>query len=760
MITLDALHAEGLDWLLDSSFLGKLAPADQAALLADATLQDFVVGAVLIEPGRAGRSVDLVVAGQATVSRDDDGAEHVIARVGPGHLLGERALRQGQTTYARVVASSPMRTLRIPGERFREHLRTVAALARYVDDLIVLRDRQTELLSLLLREPVLRSLGRDGLERLLQSGEIVRFSTGERVVEAGDRGGDVFLLVKGRVGVFAPTAGGGRERVATEGPGWLFGHASVLLDVPRTADIEAAEACELLRVSDRAFMDLIARNPPLYRRLYQQLASLDLRAQEARSRSRGPMVVVVWSGHAGIGTTTLAHGVAHALAIERRVLLVDLAGARTAERLGATVADDTVAGVAIQRLASPPGGVPVIWPVDRGDAVALVEGLAALGGSGECLVVSPDDARSPEPGLVAAAESLIHLRWARDTSSTLALSNLGFRIDAVRLEDGHELPLATHRDAVRIPEDRVTGARFWRTGDAAALIDHATPMGRAAHRLVRVLTGRTVGVALGGGGALGFAHLALLQALEEGGVPVDYLAGVSFGAVVGALYAAGGLPLARELLARRGTLRLLSGLSTLSLDPLTLWIRRLTHGRTLGTTEIPFFPVALDVVNGEEVVITRGTLADGVRASSSFPGIFPATRRGVARLVDGGIINNVPASVVWDAGADFIIASNIIPRHPVGRDPVLGRDLGSRLRSATTARLDDLLRSVFLLMSQTGRDRATLADHVFDPDIEGFNLYDFHRGDVIYQRALERARAALPDIKADLEADRAMGLAR
>ncbi|MEZ4465607.1 MAG: patatin-like phospholipase family protein [bacterium] len=593
---------------------------------------------------------------------------------------------------------------------------------------------------------------------MMQSGEIVRYSAGDRVVEAGDRGGDVFLLVKGRVAVFSPTAGGGRERVATKGPGWLFGHASVLLDVPRTADVEAAEACELLRLSDRAFMDLIARNPPLYRRLYQQLASLDLRAQEARSRSRGPMVVVVWSGHAGIGTTTLAHGVAHALATDRRVLLVDLAGARTAERLGAATVPDVVAGVPVHRLADPPGGLPVLWPADRGRAVELVRGLSAIGGAGECLVVSPDDARSPEPGLVEAAESLIHLRWARDASSGLALGNLGFRIDAVRLEEGQELPLATHRDAVRVPEDRVTGGLFWRTGDARALTDPSRPMGRAAQRLVRVLTGRTVGVALGGGGALGFAHLALLEALEEGGVPVDYLAGVSFGAVVGSLYAAGGLPLARELLARRGTLRLLSGLSTLSLDPLTLWIRRLTQGRTLGTTEIPFFPVALDVLSGEEVVITRGTLAEGVRASSSFPGIFPATRRGVARLVDGGIINNVPASVVWDAGADFIIASNIIPRHPVGRDPVLGRDLGSRLRSATTARLDDLLRSVFLLMSQTGRDRATLADHVFDPDIEGFNLYDFHRGDVIYQRALDRARAALPDIKADLEADRAMGL--
>lgn len=759
MIRLEQLHQDGLDWLLDVSFLGKLLPDEQAAVLAGAELRDSPEGTVLIESGAPGREVHLVVAGQAAVTLPEGGRARLVARVGPGHLVGERALRRGETTRAQVQAVSAMRTLTLPAPHFRAMLERLPALRRYVDDLIDLRDRSALLLSLLLRDPVLRSLGRDGLEQLLQSGQIVRCAPGERIVTAGERGSDVYVVVRGRVAVYAPTPGTGRELLTTNGAGWFFGHASLLLDMPRTADIEAVEPCELLKVGGRAFMGLIARNPPLYRRLYESLASLNLHADAARARSSGPRVTALWSAHRDIGTTTLAYAVAAALAAAGPVTLLDLDGERSARRLGLPVIDEAVAGIAVRRLATPPGfGLDVLWPRDPTQMAALAAACKLTAPPGANLVVALVDGNPPDPATVRGCETVVHLRWAHDFSAGLPVDHLGFQVDAVRLEENVELPLAGNRNAVRVPHDAHTGPRFWRSADPAVLRDPQSPLGRAAARLVRVLTGRTVGVALGGGGALGFAHVALLRALDEAGIPVDYLSGVSFGSIVGAVYAAGGLPLCDELLRRRGTLHWIVRGSFASLTPLVRWLHGMTGGKTLGTTEIPFFPVSLDVVTGKEVVITRGTVAEGVRASSSFPGFFPSVRRGVMRLVDGGIINNVPASVVWDAGANFIIASNVIPPHPVGRAPALNDGMLARVRAGTVDRLDDVVRSVFLLMSQTGRDRATLADYVFDLDIEGYTIYDIPRGDEIYRYAIERARAAIADIQYLREAERSIQL--
>ena len=202
------------------------------------------------------------------------------------------------------------------------------------------------------------------------------------------------------------------------------------------------------------------------------------------------------------------------------------------------------------------------------------------------------------------------------------------------------------------------------------------------------------------------------------------------------------------------------GLGLATLTPTVRWLKRYVGETMLCSTEVPFFPVSLDIATGQEVVHTRGTIAEGFRASGSFPGIFPAIQRAGRRLVDGGIINNVPASVVWDAGASFIIASNIIPPHPVGREPVLGESWAARLKGGTYARLDDVLRAVFLMLSQIGRDRAAIADFVYDLDIEGYNIYDFRKGDEIFEEGYRQAMAAMDDILYMRETDPSIRVGR
>ena len=766
------LEAEGLGWLVDGSFLGRLDDDEREVVLAHASWRDFGDGDILIEENTPGGDVHLIVAGQAVVlGPDDDDKIHVLARVGPGHLVGERAHLRHDLTRARVEAASPLRTLHIDAEAFRTLLEQSSTLRDYVADVVALREQSQRIFELFLRDPILRALNRDDHERVLQCGRLVRAGAGERIVSSGELSTHVYFVIRGRVAVYSPPRDDrARELLSANGPGWLFGHAALLLELPRTADIEATEQTELLQLSGRAFMDLIARNPPLQRRLYQHLASLDLRAGDAKATAHKPLVVALWSARRAIGTTTLAYGVAAVMREQGPVVLIDAAVELSASTLGCEVRRTTRGGIGIVELVAPAswreGGVQskrvhpieVMRAADAADTPALVETIEAAAGPNTAILIVDQRAQTLESGTVAAAETLVYLRWAHDRSAPLAISRGDFQVDAVRLQDTADIPLATSRNAVRIPNDPTTGARFWREGRLELLTDPANALGRASHRMVRVLRGKTVGVALGGGGALGFAHIGLLRALHEADVPIDYVAGVSFGSLVGAVYASGGLELCEELIRQRSKLKYYVAGGMVSLAPLARWVDGLTGGQPLCTTEVPFFPVALDVWSGREVVLTRGTVAEGMRASSSFPGVFPAFRRGVERLVDGGIVNNVPASVVWDAGASFIVASNIIPPFPEGRAPVLGRGLRARFESQTVARLDDILRSVFFLMSQTGRDRATLADYVFDLQVEGYNIYDFHRGEEIYQAGLRQARASISDIIYMRETDRSIGL--
>ncbi len=312
---------------------------------------------------------------------------------------------------------------------------------------------------------------------------------------------------------------------------------------------------------------------------------------------------------------------------------------------------------------------------------------------------------------------------------------------------GAALPLNASGRTVRLPDDADSLHAFYASGELTSLTQLTTPFGRACGRLSRALLGRTVGLALGGGGALGFAHIGLLRALEEANIPIDYIAGVSFGSLVAGLYASGRRDAIERCVKERNWLipPLLAGFG--STAPFEWFVNHLTGGEVqMSQTEIPFYPVGVDIQTGCEVVRALGSVGHGVRSSSCLPGAYPSLVVGGQRIVDGGMHNNVPASVTWQSGAHFIIASNIIPEFPFSTPNYRSGLAGLARRSMS--RVDDLMRSMFLLMSQSGRDRAQLADYVFDLELRNYNIYDFAKGDEIAKAGYEQAHAAMEDIRA------------
>jgi len=177
-----------------------------------------------------------------------------------------------------------------------------------------------------------------------------------------------------------------------------------------------------------------------------------------------------------------------------------------------------------------------------------------------------------------------------------------------------------------------------------------------------------IGLALSGGGARGLAHIGVLKVLEQEGIPVDFLAGTSMGGVIAAAYASG---LSVDYIEKEA-LRMARLRNLITLLDRSLPRRGLVEGqkvqeyltthlgdKTFEEMKIPLSLVAVDLISGQEVVLNSGSVVDAVRATVSLPGVFAPFRLGDYLLVDGGVLNNLPADVVRGMGANVVIAVDV-----------------------------------------------------------------------------------------------------
>ncbi len=180
-----------------------------------------------------------------------------------------------------------------------------------------------------------------------------------------------------------------------------------------------------------------------------------------------------------------------------------------------------------------------------------------------------------------------------------------------------------------------------------------------------------VGLALGSGGARGWAHIGVIRALEDANIPITHVAGASIGAFVGAIYAAGELNALEEYVVSLDWRMILSFFDLVFpkqglLDGNRVYELLTEHllDLRIEAIEMPFCCVATDLSKNREVRLQSGRLADAVRASISIPGVFTPFAHQGCYLADGGIVNPVPVDVARELGAEFVIAVNLNHAHP------------------------------------------------------------------------------------------------
>jgi NTE family protein len=467
-----------------------------------------------------------------------------------------------------------------------------------------------------------------------------RYPAGTRLLTQGQHNSTLYFLRTGALAVRV-VHGSRRVTVAHLEPPAVAGEISFATGRTCSADLDVAIDATLLAVP---------------------LAALDALPCQRDHLVRGLMTVVAERLH-----TTMTRG----LAAETQpiVLLRHTRGGSTPRAFAAAVAASIAHEMGVESLvvhlgrpAAPDEPMPIgqgAWrtgvAADRSriDRAALAESLTAWAGRYDACVLDCDASLVNAHELVPLAT---HQLWVLGPGEPVpaAADDDHFIVQDAR---GSTLPwLSARRRLFRSDDDETA-----RSGSG----ESAPSLGAAADAVARGLAGRQIGLALGGGGAWGWAHIGVLEVLERANVPVDAITGCSMGCVLGG-YRASGASLAdlhglaeywKRRYRRWSELRVWR-LHLANERRLTNALREMFGARRLECFPTPFWANALDIESGAETTIRDGTLVDAVRASMAFPGWTPPVRRGLQLLVDAAMIDPVPASLLREMHCDRVIAVN------------------------------------------------------------------------------------------------------
>jgi predicted acylesterase/phospholipase RssA len=580
------------------------------------------------------------------------------------------------------------------------------------------------------------------LDALVDALDIARVHGGERLFAQGDAGDAAYLVLSGRLRV--ERADGDRTTVIREvGRGELVGELSLLTGAPRSATVRAVRDTELGRLPRERFDPLLQAHAPLAIEITRMLAGW-IAAPPAASP---PGASVATIAVRGLGreppTEAVAQMLASALAVFGTTALI--APGSVDARLGVGAA------------AAGPGD-------PRHDAAArwLDEQERA-----HDYVVYVGDADAP--GWTA--------RCIRQSDLILTVAQAGDppvppteRSDGASAHWSAEDLVLVHADGARTGR----GTAHWLAGRTIRCRHHVRLRDvEDFARLARRLTGRGIGVALSGGGARGLAHIGFLRALEETGIPVDEIGGTSMGAVIAAQYAAG-MPL-DEIVARnthgwqhhhphraytipfasivthRAAQRMLEEMFG-DLDYEDCWIEA--------------FACSASLTRSRLVVHRTGRVARGTLASIAIPGVAPPiVGEDGDLLVDGGVLNNLPAALLSRGAHGAVLASDaspgMQPRSGYAATPSNWRVLRDRWTRRTSAPyypsiFETLARVAVVASTQETRRVRDTADLYFHAPVDHIGIFEFHR---LTEVAEIGYRAALGPVR-DWWADRSAGARR
>jgi predicted acylesterase/phospholipase RssA/CRP-like cAMP-binding protein len=577
--------------------------------------------------------------------------------------------------------------------------------------------------------PIFGSLAADALGSLESELSYVRLKSGETLFTAGEPGDGLYVVVFGRLRALLRNGPRGDQVLGEIGRGEAVGEMALLTGEPRSATVCAIRDTALVKLSKAAFERVIERHPQVMLEMTRLIVARYQRIINPSSQTQ-PVSLAVIPCDAGIPMADFSAGLVRALSPGRKVLSLDPERLRRehgapADGLTPEVESPDLAGWLHEQelqhdlLVYVGDALPSSWTqlcVRQADLVLLV-GRGAAAPIESSLLESIGSAGGPA----------------------------GARRELVLLYDsGQGMPCGTAEWLARV------------TVSAHYHVDPRLP--RDYDRLARMLTGRAVGLVLGGGGARALAHIGVIRALEEAGIPIDLVGGTSSGAVIGGQCASGWdsariLAQSRKVLVDHGSLNDFT-LPVIALRRGRRYIRMLETLFGDGRIEdlpLSFFCVSTNLTRSTCMVHRAGLLSEKLAASGAVPGLSPPTADGRDILVDGGVLNNLPVDIMRSSGRGPVFASSVSPRADLCLDqeypdiPSPWRVLVSWLNPFGTPMLVPSIASIlmrtFSLQEITSGEPADL---IVEPPCDGYKPLDWRSLDKIAETGY---RAAVPAIE-------------
>ncbi len=642
---------------------------------------------------------------------------------------------------------------------------------------------------------------------------------GELILERGTWHGRLYIIASGQVSVLLQDDvpgkathreeirrgqdNGKRERNGTQpyiiaqlGPSECFGEMSLITGDPPSATIRAERDTMLWSLTHLDFMALISTCPTLLSNinaiLVERLARMNQQAGPAQTAETVWLAFV--EGRDESGTNMLAFHIADALAVRshKRVLLVDMNEqdallalhfathsdqlrpslfecARDSSLLHQHRAPTVTSGgryyPAITTLL--PGGMPIdfdirstlrglarlydyILLVTTGTTPAPVIETAARNRSRAILLISSDAVeKEREPAalpLIAAMETLP----AQSSIFTVHVPEK----PTIGIQDRYSMRLG-HNVTRLLPADAPLLEESWKRQIPLSEAAPQALLTQAVDFVARHIAHLTVGLAFGGGGARGFAHLGVFEQLLHYGIPADYMAGCSIGVLPPSLYLMGKSFAESEALfleIQRYVIRWgIPRMSIFSNRGLKREIRNRCGDLRFEDLPAPLAMIALDLATRTEAILDRGPLWLAVLASISLPGIFPPITIGNHMLIDAGMHDPVPARAVRRMGADILLAIDVDDREPLTLERAASWMEEAKYtparKSLSPHFVDVLLRAYEVSNSTINMHSDLEANLVIRPQTRSVSLLQFTKGPQLIAVGREAVEQSLPRLR-------------
>jgi predicted acylesterase/phospholipase RssA/Mrp family chromosome partitioning ATPase len=673
--------------------------------------------------------------------------------------------------------------------------------------------------------PVFSRLNWFDIQRIARRGIIAEYKKGAVIRKEGDPPDFFYCLISGRLQTYTINKNGLKDNVDFIHRGQHFGIISVFTGEAHSQNFEAINDSIVLQIPREDFLEILKVVPQLGIQFSELLSKWMRRKVKGDPGSFDSKIISVYSPKTETGNSTYAMNLALSLEKETRKKVIFLSIQSQREEIA-----DTDKGTSalkplwkqqawkLHELANEPeriqsaivgGELPVDLlraafepPIDISLTKRIAPFVTSLLSVYHYVIVDLPNEMDDVVQETLLQSDLVHL-VTRDHKEDL---------DSVRrVIDNLEanLKAAFREDKIRVIVSTITAEKERTLEEISKTIDYSvtsrlpfipeselrlsmeakdihflqcppeSAYAKVVRRTAREIGGVLVGLSLGGGAALGIAHIGILKVFEAEKIPVDVVSGSSMGALIAAFWAAGYSAVEIEKIAQQFKHKLaIFKLLDLNLPisgfvsgrAIRRWLRKYLGDKTFYSTRIPLKIVSYDLMRREELVIESGKLVDAIMQSIAIPGVIDPVRQGERVIIDGGVLNPLPTNVLGSLGIKKIVSVNVLQspddivkgyelhkrkteerdKIPFWKAPIsfiafrVGKFFHRRLYPNISDIIVLTLQAAEYVIAEQSAQNADVAIH---PDVVGIEWYELHKVDQLIARGEAAARNHLANIK-------------